>query len=666
MVIKKRFIKLPTSAVVGLLIIFITFLAYFRALRIGFLSDDYLLLSFAQYSPTDLSLFMVQSNLWTPFFRPFVLLTWKILYLIVKDFAPVYHLFNLLVHIINSLLVVLLASRISPDSRWIAFAAGLFFALLPTNVEAVVWLASMYDLLATCFYLSSLLCLISYWQNGRLWRYLLSLFFFQLCLWSKETSFSLPAVILLVALMLPVKPKWAKVFLGEVPFLLLLGINLLQRYLALNSIGGYPTASLELTTIWDRLAASIAMLLVPMQRTLYSVELRQISLLLAAGLVIAGLMAGRHQRNLLFSISWIVLTIFFSLPGLNHELLLEDSINARYLYLPAVGFSYGLASLIDACIVRWGITWQRWVTPLAIGIVSVLYLVMLQVQIHPWLVADREATRIAAELHKLLGDVRPGTVLHVANYPLFYKGASMYWMGLDAAMLQRYGSVFDWWMGELDEPIPYDRLNPKRDFYQVFLEFKPKQESWKVTGARGVTSKDSQAQLPANHWIFLMHGENKLGHVLSKRKNSTQPEEAVQWDFSGCAQAQLWIDPSGLSQCKVGMGLSIEPKDTIQKLRSPLVEIKSRGWAEVVVNLTTLQVSDGKNAVKLLWKTSSHESWRGQSLSLVELPPSATNVELHYFIPPRAKDSSIGQLQLEISVRGTPITISNIRFRTLN
>ncbi len=80
----------------------------------------------------------------------------------------------------------------------------------------------------------------------------------------------------------------------------------------------------------------------------------------------------------------------------------------------------------------------------------------------------------------------------------------MYWMGLDAAMLQRYGAVFDWWMGKLDGPIPYDRLNPKRDFYQVFLEFNPKQESWKVVGARGVTTKDSRNQNQLNILRFYL------------------------------------------------------------------------------------------------------------------------------------------------------------------
>src|SRR5690606_13033722 len=55
-----------------------------------------------------------------------------------------YHATNLLFHIFNSLLVMLLAVRLT-GRRWIGGVAGLLFAVHPVHVEAVSWLSSRKD-----------------------------------------------------------------------------------------------------------------------------------------------------------------------------------------------------------------------------------------------------------------------------------------------------------------------------------------------------------------------------------------------------------------------------------------------------------------------------------------------------------------------------------------
>lgn len=126
-----------------------------------------------------------------------------------------YHASNLLLHIFNSLLVMLLAMRLT-GRRWIGGVAGLLFAVHPVHVEAVSWLSSRKDLLSTFFLLlsanfylaarrsrSGLMPSESFVQRVRhstRVSWMLSLLFFICALLSKMTAVVLPALLLLVEL----------------------------------------------------------------------------------------------------------------------------------------------------------------------------------------------------------------------------------------------------------------------------------------------------------------------------------------------------------------------------------------------------------------------------------------------------------------------------------
>lgn len=126
-----------------------------------------------------------------------------------------YHATNLLLHIFNSLLVMLLAVRLT-GRRWIGGLAGLLFAVHPVHVEAVSWLSSRKDLLSTFFMLlsanfylaarrsrSGLMPSESFVQrvrhSSRL-SWMLSVLFFICALLSKMTAVVLPALLLLLEL----------------------------------------------------------------------------------------------------------------------------------------------------------------------------------------------------------------------------------------------------------------------------------------------------------------------------------------------------------------------------------------------------------------------------------------------------------------------------------
>jgi tetratricopeptide (TPR) repeat protein len=108
---------------------------------------------------------------------------------------------NLLIHLGNSILVLLLARKLTgPSSRmgYVALFVALLFALHPIQTEAVTYIAGRSASLVAFFYLASLAAYIHGRLEGRpLLIYALSPVLFLLALAVKETAATLPAALLL-------------------------------------------------------------------------------------------------------------------------------------------------------------------------------------------------------------------------------------------------------------------------------------------------------------------------------------------------------------------------------------------------------------------------------------------------------------------------------------
>lgn len=104
------------------------------------------------------------------YFRPLVLLSFIAENSVAGIDARLFHLTNLLLHALNSFLVVLLAQKLWPEpapaeegSRsWTAVLAGLLYGLHPALLEGVAFISSRFDLLLT----SALL--LARWADGAL------------------------------------------------------------------------------------------------------------------------------------------------------------------------------------------------------------------------------------------------------------------------------------------------------------------------------------------------------------------------------------------------------------------------------------------------------------------------------------------------------------------
>ncbi len=130
--------------------------------------------------------------------RPLLFLTFALNYTAGALNPFGYHLVNFILHIATSFIVFLLLENILAretivDRRW-ALAGGLLFALHPMNVEAVTYISSRSDGLATFFYYSAfgLAIAAGFRLNG---KSLVALALFAAGLLTKETAVTLPALL---------------------------------------------------------------------------------------------------------------------------------------------------------------------------------------------------------------------------------------------------------------------------------------------------------------------------------------------------------------------------------------------------------------------------------------------------------------------------------------
>lgn len=143
-------------------------------------------------------------NVFSPHFKPLVLLSWRAEYQIFGADPAVFHFNNTMLHVLNVLLVFLLSLTLIPrfisDKKhhsFAAFAVALLFAVHPLHVESVAWAVERKDVLYTFFFLLSWWAYLQYLDKSNYLFLILSTAFFALTLLSKSMGITLPAVLFL-------------------------------------------------------------------------------------------------------------------------------------------------------------------------------------------------------------------------------------------------------------------------------------------------------------------------------------------------------------------------------------------------------------------------------------------------------------------------------------
>jgi tetratricopeptide (TPR) repeat protein len=290
-----------------------------------------------------------------------------------------YHLFNLIVHLVCAILVwwlVLLTfstptmkdAKITPQANLIAFFAGLVFLAHPIQTQAVTYIIQRATSLAALFYLASvalyaksrLLQLETQVRGSYRFYYAGSLITAVLAMFTKEMTITLPMMILLYEFCFLKTEKginWKQL----IPFLITLLIIPLTMFLS-KSVNfqemrriAEPAPNIfpwhYLLTQFRVMVIYLRLLFLPLNQNLdYDYPIAKslldlptlASLLLLMLILIIAIRICSRYKLISFAIFWFFLAL---LPE-SSLIPIKDVIYEHRLYLPMVGFSLFLISII--------------------------------------------------------------------------------------------------------------------------------------------------------------------------------------------------------------------------------------------------------------------------------------------------------------------------------
>ena len=272
---------------------------------------------------------------------PLTILSFALEYFFFKLNPFVYHLDNLILHLIVTFLVWGFARRMGLN-LWACFCTALLFGIHPLHVESVAWVTARKDVLYGVFYMAAINTYLDFIKSDEPYLYYLSILFSLLSVLAKPMALSLPLILVLL--------DWyqgrgltKKVLFEKLPFLIVV-IPVAMITYVLNA--RVPTSDIvQGSALWLwTLSFYIQKFIIPCPLIpLYKVSepisfsnpvyLQAVSVLIITGFIIFW---QRRNRLVIFEFLFYFLSIFFIL---RYDNVVDISIVAdRFMYLPMLGF----------------------------------------------------------------------------------------------------------------------------------------------------------------------------------------------------------------------------------------------------------------------------------------------------------------------------------------
>ncbi len=275
-----------------------------------------------------------------------------------------HHVTSLVLHIANTLLLLVLLYRMTGAAWRSAFVAALF-ALHPLNVESVAWIAERKNVLSTLFWFLTTLSYVAWVRERGAWRYAWTLVLFALGLMAKPMLVTLPCTLLLLDYWplgrMPNRAAFRGLFVEKLPFF------------AVTAVASYVTYALQQDVVAAAVrsipihlrAATAALSYVAYLRDafwprdlamLYPIEgwLDGRALLVAAvvlGVITSLALYSRARRPYLL-VGWLFyLGTLVPVIGIVH--VGSQTHADRYAYVPLVGVLVMIVWGAGACVERW-------------------------------------------------------------------------------------------------------------------------------------------------------------------------------------------------------------------------------------------------------------------------------------------------------------------------
>jgi hypothetical protein len=362
------------------------------------------------------------------FFRPVANLVTATEVKLFGNHAAGFHMTSLLLHMAVTALVALLSNALlkkygNPEKfPHAGFLTGCLFFIYPFHSEPLMWVIGRISMIATLFYIISIL----FFLKGSNWYHrALSLLFFIPALFTYEISWTLPLVITLLAVTdhYTHKKSWRSTIGLMLPHWLVFGVflglrsALLQRVFTEYDVAGRNLNIVELAANFFRLFARTVV--PPAQSTMLFMG----SFLIAASLLLILVIYLIKKKGLspihillaaMLCISYLpVITIGTDTHGVEGE---------RYLYLPSVFWLILLVMMISSLPLRF--------KTLILAAVAITYGYILFISAK----AYQHASHIARNIISSVNPSTPVRNIVAINLPTNYKGAMIYRIGYQEAV----------------------------------------------------------------------------------------------------------------------------------------------------------------------------------------------------------------------------------------
>ena len=353
-------------------------LAYFNALGGVFQFDDY---NVIVNNPAVHSLPAWLDSM--PGMRPLLKLSYALNWAIHS--GPFgFHLFNVLVHAVNTLLVYRLLLALSngrPNAQWAPLIAALLFALHPVQTEAVSYVSGRSVSLMALFYLYSVLAWLraDRAQGAGAWR-TLSAGLFGVALLVKETAVTLPLALLLLdvwrarAALAPAQLVWRQrwhllVLAGAIVVFMFSPVyrHLLDVSVSARGIG--DNLLTQANAIWYLAGQLVMPWRMNVDPDLPVLSEMTLPLLLQSAAIVAIIVAGLRNLHRHAWLAFAALWFFLHLLPTNSLLPRLDVANDRQLYLAAIGLFHAIGLGVEVLLRRFRHKWMVGVAIAAILLV---------------------------------------------------------------------------------------------------------------------------------------------------------------------------------------------------------------------------------------------------------------------------------------------------------
>lgn len=329
-------------------------LAYFKLFSANFISwdDGDVLVNNKDVHDFNIKAFF--TNYYVGNYAPIAMIGFAIDWLIFNGSTAGHHAMSLVFHLINSVLVYYLVSLILKDNLK-ALLCTIIFCFHPLQVETVAWVSAKNNLVYSVFFLLGLIQYSKFIIEGIKKYYVYALLLFGLSVLSKPSAICFPLVLVLLDYLLKEKQNIKSQLLNKIPFIIvavILGvatiytrtedkfINQNHAYAIHERIGYAGYALLQY----------IYKLFIPMNLSvIYPYPQNKLMSIMIGYVVIGLLIFGLYKLykssskyiffGLLFFIVNLLLVLQFIPFG---EVLTAD----RYMYLPVIGISIALVSIL--------------------------------------------------------------------------------------------------------------------------------------------------------------------------------------------------------------------------------------------------------------------------------------------------------------------------------